>query len=81
MLIHPQHFVKAYVINVAPDDKLELRSAPREASPAVAEIPFDSTDITAFDWDPTVDGDTWWFPAEWHGYLGYVAAKYISISQ
>jgi hypothetical protein len=40
MLIHPEHFVKAPVIHVAPDDKLELRSAPRETSPAVAEIPF-----------------------------------------
>jgi hypothetical protein len=81
MLIHPEHFVWAYVIHVAPDDKLELRSATREASSAVAEIPFDGTDITAFDWDPTVDGDTWWFPVEWHGHRGYVAGKYISISQ
>jgi hypothetical protein len=81
MLIHPEHFVKAPVINVAPDDKLELRRAPRETSPAVAEIPFDSTDITAFDMDPRLDGDTWWFPVEWHGYRGYVAGKYISISQ
>jgi len=31
--------------------------------------------------DPRLDGDTWWLPVEWHGYRGYVAAKYISISQ
>jgi hypothetical protein len=67
------------VINVAPDDKLELRSAPLEASPAVAEIPFDNTDITAFDLNPRLDGYTWWFPIERHGSRGYVAGKYISL--
>jgi hypothetical protein len=52
MLVHSEHFVNAHVIHVAPDDKLELRRAPRETSPAVADMPFDNTDIIAFDMGP-----------------------------
>src|SRR5262249_37920992 len=73
MLIHPEHFVKAYVINVAPDDKLELRSGPVTMYRPVTEIPPNGTDIIVFD----EDGNFEWFPVEWHGFRGYVGRKYI----
>jgi len=81
MLIHPEHFVKAHVINVAPYDTLELRSGPGTRSDTVTEIPPDGTDIIVFDQDQVFDGDTWWFSVEWNGFFGYVAGKHISISQ
>jgi hypothetical protein len=81
MLIHPKHFVKASVINVAPDDTLELRSGFGTRFDPVTEIPPNGTDITVFDQDQRWDGDTFWYPVEWHGYRGYVAGQYISISQ
>jgi S1-C subfamily serine protease len=79
MLIHPEHFVKAYVINVAPDDNLELRSGPGTMYRPVKEIPCDGTNIIVFDQDGNFDGDTWWYPVEWNGFLGYVGRKYISL--
>ena len=72
MLIHPEHFVKARVINVAPGDKLELRSGigrlltPSQRYRPTARI------LRVFDHDGNFDGDTWWFPVEWHGFRGYV---------
>ena len=78
MLIHPEHFVKARVINVAPDDTLKLRSGPGTRFDSVTEIPPNAMDITAFDQDLRFDGDTFWYPVEWHGFLGYVGRKYIS---
>jgi hypothetical protein len=80
MLIHPEHFVKAYVINVAPDDKLELRSGPGTKYAPVTEIPADGTGITAFDQDQVWDGDTWWCPVEWHGLRGYVSGRHLPIT-
>jgi uncharacterized protein YraI len=77
MLIHPEHFVKAYVINVAPDDKLELRSGPGTRFDPVTEIPPNGTDIIVFDQDQVWDGDTWWCPVEWHGFRGYVGRHYL----
>ena len=80
MLIHPEHFVKARVIHVASDDKLELRTAPRDASSAVAEVPFDSTDITAFDLNPVLYGTLGGFPS--NGTTSVVTwLENISISQ
>ena len=72
MLIHPEHFVKARVINVAPGDKLELRSGLGTTFNRITEIPPNGTDITIFDQDGNFDGHTWWFPVEWHGFRGYV---------
>jgi hypothetical protein len=47
----------------------------------VTEIPSDATDIIAFDRDQRSNGDTLWYPVDWHGYLGYVPRKYISIAR
>lgn len=77
MLIHPEHFVRTYVINVERNDTLELRSAPGTKSTPVTEIPADGTDIIAFDQDQAWDGDTWWCPVEWHGLRGYVGRHYL----
>jgi hypothetical protein len=77
MLIHPKHFVITGVVNVNPNDTLKLRSGPGTKSKSVTEIPFDGTDITAFDQDQVWDGDTWWCPVEWHGFRGYVSRHYL----
>ena len=66
------------MINVAPDDKLELRSGPGIKFDPVTEIPPNGTDMIFFDQDGSFDGDTWWVPVEWHGFRGYVGRKYIS---
>jgi len=77
MLIHPEHFMKAYVINVPLGDTLKLRSGPGTKYAPVTEIPADGTGITAFDQDQVWDGDTWWCPVEWHGLRGYVGRHYL----
>jgi hypothetical protein len=45
---------------------------------AVASIPSDATDVTAYDQDQIWDGDTWWCPIEWHGYRGYVGRSHLA---
>jgi uncharacterized protein YraI len=79
MLIHPKHFVRTKVINVAQDDTLTLRTGPGTNFPPVAEIPADGTDIIVFDQDQVWDGDTWWYPIEWQGVRGYVGGNYLPI--
>jgi V8-like Glu-specific endopeptidase len=78
LLTHPEHFVKAHVINLQPDDRLELRSGPGTTFDSVTEIPPNATDIILFDQDWVRNGDTIWCPVDWHGYLGYLARKYLS---
>jgi hypothetical protein len=80
MLIHPEHFIQTYVINVAPNDKLKLRAGPGTKFRPVTEIPPDSKGITVFDRDLIWDGDTWWYPVEWHGFRGYVGRHYLQES-
>jgi hypothetical protein len=80
MLIHPEHFVKAYVINVAPADKLQLRSGPGTRFDLVIKIPPNGTNIIVFDQDQVWDVDTWWCPVEWHGFRGYVGRHYLTSS-
>ena len=77
MLIHPEHFVNTGVVNVKPTDTLKLRSEPGTKSKLVTEIPFNATDITAFDQDQVWDGDAWWCPVEWHGFRGYLGRHYL----
>jgi hypothetical protein len=48
MLIHPEHSMRAYVINVARDDTLTLRSGPGTRFPPVKKIPPDGTGIIVF---------------------------------
>jgi hypothetical protein len=48
---HPQHFVKTYVIKVAPSDTLKLRRGPGTRFDALSEIGADAEDIYAFDLD------------------------------
>ena len=45
MLIHPEHFVRTHVINVAPNGRLELQSGPGTRATPVKEIPSDGTGI------------------------------------
>ena len=66
-LTHPEHFVKAYVINVGPDDKLELRSGPGTRFDPVTEIPPNGTEIIVFEQDQV-----------WHGFRGYVGRHYLT---
>jgi hypothetical protein len=77
MLTHPEHYVQTGVINVRRDDTLKLRMGPGTKFPPVADIPADETGILAFDQDQVWDGDTWWGPVEWHGFLGYVSRRYL----
>jgi hypothetical protein len=73
--------VQTYVVNVARDDTLKLRRGPGTRFSAVTEIPADAADIFAFDKDAVWDGDTWWYPIEWHGFRGYVGGNYLSHDQ
>jgi hypothetical protein len=77
MLNHPEHFTQTYVVNVAQNDTLKLRSGPGTKFPAIAEIPGDATGVSAFDQDQIWDGDTWWCPVEWKGLRGYVSRSYL----
>jgi hypothetical protein len=81
ILKHPQHFVPTWVVNVAPNDALKLRSGPGTRFTAITEIPADAVDIFAFDKDAVWDGDTWWYPIEWHGFRGYVGGNYLPHDQ
>ena len=74
---HPKHFIKTYVIKVAPSDTLKLRRGPGTRFDALAEIGPDAEDIYAFDQDQVWDGDTWWCPVEWHGICGYVGRSHL----
>jgi hypothetical protein len=78
LLIHPEHFIKAHVINVRPHDTLALRSGPRTSFEPITEIPADGTDILVFDHDEVWDGDSWWYPVVWHGFRGYAGRHYLS---
>jgi hypothetical protein len=78
VLIHPEHSVRVYVINVKSDDTLMLRSGPGTRFRPVKVIPRDRTDLIAFDQDRVWDGDTWWYPVEWQGFRGYVGRSHLS---
>jgi hypothetical protein len=78
ILAHPEHSVNAGVINVQPNDTLKLRGGPGTRFNAVAEIPANASDISAFDQDQVWDGDTWWCPVEWRGFRGYVGSTHLS---
>jgi Trypsin-like peptidase domain len=78
LLIHPEHFIKAHVINVSADDTLALRSGPGTSFEPITEIPADGTDVLVFDRDNMWDGDSWWYPVVWHGFRGYVGRHYLS---
>jgi hypothetical protein len=58
--LHPEHFVRAYVVRVRSGDTLILRSGPGTRFESVREIPRDGTSLIAFDEDRVCDGDTWW---------------------
>jgi MFS family permease len=73
MLIHPEHFVRTHVVDVAPNDTLNLRSGPGTSFDPVTNIPPNGTDIIEFD----QDGDSWWCPVEWHGLRGYVSRRFL----
>jgi hypothetical protein len=77
-LIHPEHSVRAYVINVKSYDTLILRSGPGTRFAPVKVIPRDRTDLIEFDQDRVWDGDTWWYPIEWQGFRGYVGRTFLS---
>ena len=78
LLIHPEHFIKAHVINVSPGDTLALRSGPGSHFEPITRIPANGTDITAFDHDNVWDGDSYWYPVVWHGFRGYVGRHYLA---
>ena len=48
---------------------------------AMTETRADATDIFAFDKDGVWDGDTWWYPVEWHGFRGYVGGSCFPLDQ
>jgi uncharacterized protein YraI len=73
MLIHPEHFVRTHVVDVAQNDTLNLRSGPGTSFDPVTNIPPNGTDIIEFD----QDGDSWWCPVEWHGLRGYVSRRFL----
>ncbi len=77
ILKHPERFIPTWVVNVAPNDTLKLRSGPGTRFGAITEIPADAVDIFAFDKDAVWDADTWWYPIEWHGFRGYVGGSYL----
>jgi uncharacterized protein YraI len=77
-LTHPERFVTASVVNVAPGDTLKLRAGPGTRFVVLTDIPANATDLTAFDQDLVWDGDTWWCPVDWEGYRGYVARAHLS---
>jgi hypothetical protein len=81
ILLHPKHFVLTGVVNVKPNDTLKLRAGVGTRFNVVAAIPSDATGISAFDKDAVWDGDTWWYPVEWHGLRGYVSGSYLPHDQ
>ena len=81
ILKHPERFVSTCVVNVPPNDVLKLRSGPGTRFRAITELPADAADIFAFDKDAVWDGDTWWYPIEWHGFRGYVGGSYLPHDQ
>jgi hypothetical protein len=78
ILTHPDHCVNAVAVKVKPNDTLKLRGGPGTRFNAVAEIPANANDISAFDQDQVWDGDTWWWPVEWRGFRGYIGRSYLS---
>jgi restriction system protein len=74
---HPEHFVETRLINVPPNDTLNLRSGPGARFPSIAKLPADTSGILVFDQDQVWDGDTWWCPVEWNGFRGYVSRRYL----
>jgi hypothetical protein len=76
-ILKPDRFIPTWVVNVAPNDTLKLRSGPGTRFGATTEIPADASDIFAFDEDAVWDGDTWWYPIEWHGLHGYVGGSHL----
>jgi hypothetical protein len=78
VLIHPEHFVRTYVIGVKSGDTLILRSGPGTRFEPVKEIPRDGMSLIAFDQDRVWDGDTWWYPIEWQGFRGYVGRSFLA---
>jgi hypothetical protein len=81
ILSHPEHFVQTGVVNVARNDKLELRSGPGTRFAPITKIPADATGVSAFDRDAVWDGDTWWYPVERQGFRGYVGGHYLPHNQ
>jgi hypothetical protein len=77
ILVHPEHFVRTYVIKVKSGDTLILRSGPGTRFEPIKEIPRDGTNLIAFDQDRVWDGDTWWYPVEWHGFRGYAGRSFL----
>jgi hypothetical protein len=80
ILAHPEHCVNAVAVKVKPNDTLKMRGGPGTQFNAVAEIPANANDISAFDKDQVWDGDTWWWPVEWRGFRGYIGRSYLSIA-
>jgi restriction system protein len=74
---HLEHFVETHLVNVPPNDTLNLRSGPGTRFPSIAKIPGDASSILVFDQDQVWDGDTWWCPVEWNGFRGYVSRRYL----
>jgi hypothetical protein len=72
------HCVNAVAVKVKPNDTLKLRGGPGTRFNAVAEIPANANDISAFDQDQVWDSDTWWWPVEWRGFRGYIGRSYLS---
>jgi Bacterial SH3 domain len=83
MLVHPEHFVRSHIVNVAPNDTLNLRSGPGTNFGPVTKIPPGGTSILEFDKDAVQDpdGETWWYPVEWQGFRGYVGGGYLAHGQ
>jgi hypothetical protein len=77
ILVHPDHFVKTHVINVAETDTLNLRAGPGTRFDVVTQIPHDARDVSAFDQDQVWDGDTWWYPVEWNAFRGYIGRSHL----
>jgi hypothetical protein len=77
ILAHPEHFINTGVVNVRQGDTLKLRAGPGTRFSVVAEIPSDSSDISAFDLDQVWDGDTYWCPVQWRGLRGYVGRSHL----
>jgi hypothetical protein len=60
ILTHPEASVQTYVVNVARDDTLRLRSRPGTRFAAIAEIPADAADILAFAYQPATPLSSFW---------------------
>jgi S1-C subfamily serine protease len=77
VIAHPARSVRTFVVNVAAGDTLKLRSGLGTRSSVIALIPYNATDITAYDQDQVWDVDTFWVPVEWHGMRGYVGRSHL----